>query len=195
MRPSLPRVSFRKLAALNARMSQAFELAAAGLGLSCSGCPDTCCLSFFQHHTQLEWAFLRLGLAALPEPQRLAVVERAEAYLREARLVIGRGERPRLACPLLADGRCLLYEHRPMVCRLHGVPGVLVQPNGKRVEFSGCFRAQALIAEGRESPPLDRTPLLEELFRLEMEFLGSRARTRHKVDLPVAGMIALEPPR
>jgi Fe-S-cluster containining protein len=25
-------------------------------------------------------------------------------------------------CPLLEDGRCLVYEHRPMTCRLNGIP-------------------------------------------------------------------------
>ena len=32
-------------------------------------------------------------------------------------------------CPLLHEGHCLLYEHRPVICRTHGMP-VLVEENG-----------------------------------------------------------------
>ena len=195
MKPVLPRAAFRKLAALNARMSETYDQAATTLGLACADCPDNCCHSFFQHHTQIEWAYLRQGLAGLAEPDRAVLLERAEAYLREARPLLACGELPRIACPLLDAGRCLLYAHRPMICRLHGVPGLLVKPDGSRAESPGCPRAQALVAQGRSALVLDRTPFLEALFNLEVEFLGGRSRLRRKIDLPVAGMLVLDPPR
>jgi uncharacterized protein len=33
------------------------------------------------------------------------------------------------ACPLLHEGHCLLYGHRPVICRTHGMP-LLVEENG-----------------------------------------------------------------
>ena len=32
-------------------------------------------------------------------------------------------------CPLLHEGTCLLYEHRPVICRTHGMP-LVVEENG-----------------------------------------------------------------
>jgi hypothetical protein len=32
-------------------------------------------------------------------------------------------------CPLLREGRCLLYDYRPVICRTHGMP-LLVDENG-----------------------------------------------------------------
>lgn len=37
-------------------------------------------------------------------------------------------------CPLLADGRCLLYQARPIICRTHGLPILLVEDGGRRVD-------------------------------------------------------------
>ena len=34
-------------------------------------------------------------------------------------------------CPLLHEGTCLLYEHRPVICRTHGMP-LVVEENGLR---------------------------------------------------------------
>jgi hypothetical protein len=59
-----PQAVFRKLAALYERMGRAYETSAQSIGLSCAGCPDNCCTSFFQHHTYVEWAYLWKGLAA-----------------------------------------------------------------------------------------------------------------------------------
>ncbi len=32
-------------------------------------------------------------------------------------------------CPLLHEGQCVLYEHRPVICRTHGMP-LVVEENG-----------------------------------------------------------------
>ena len=38
------------------------------------------------------------------------------------------------ACPLLADDRCLLYEARPIICRTHGLPILLVEGEERRID-------------------------------------------------------------
>lgn len=79
------------------------------------GCTECC------HHvfaiSGIEAEQVRRGVEALPDEVRREVEARAVEYI-ERRLV--RGER--LPCPALRDGRCSIYEHRPMMCRKFGMP-------------------------------------------------------------------------
>lgn len=75
------------------------------------GCGDCCHQSF--RVSEPEGELLREGLAALDAEVRAAVLERARAYVADRRM----------ACPLLgAEASCLLYEHRPRLCRKYGIP-------------------------------------------------------------------------
>lgn len=192
MIPSFPasrvRVVLPKLARLYADMDVAYEKAAAAVGLSCAGCTENCCISYFQHHTHVEWLYLRQGLAALPEKRRTAYLDRARAYVEDAAACLARGEVPGMMCPLNDDGLCGLHSHRLMICRLHGVPNVLLAPTGIR-EFPGCGPCQRLTAGRRDVPVMDRTPLLRRLAGLEMELWGSRQDRPPKVDLTLADML------
>lgn len=38
------------------------------------------------------------------------------------------------ACPLLIDDQCLLYQARPIICRTHGLPILIAEEGGKRVD-------------------------------------------------------------
>ena len=52
--------------------------------------------------------------------KRLAVLEVEDPQLRER--VRGQASAPGDRCALLVDGRCAVYEERPLICRSHGVP-------------------------------------------------------------------------
>lgn len=186
----LPAQVFRKLAALYDDMQSSYATHAQALGLTCDGCTDNCCTSYFQHHTHIEWAYLIRGLRALPEDRRRDYERRATRYVTESRSILARGERPAIMCPLNDDGRCGLYLHRLMICRLHGVPNRLRYPNGRVVEFPGCFRSQDLCAHAPDISVLDRTELYTRLLELEIQFVGAgRIRTLPRVDLTLAEMI------
>lgn len=192
----LPAQAFRKLAALYADMESAYESHARDLGLSCVQCPMNCCTSFFQHHTRIEWAYLMQGLRLLPAEERTGYEQRAADYVRNATEALGRGEKPDIMCPLNNDGRCGLYQHRLMICRLHGVPNRLRYPNGRIVHFPGCFRSQALCENMESVPVLDRTHLYTRLMELEIQFVGAqRIRALPRVDLTLAEMIVLKTPQ
>jgi hypothetical protein len=186
----LPAQAYRKLASLYADMQNSYSAHAQALGLSCDGCPQNCCTSFFQHHTRIEWAYLLHGLGELPSDRRAVYEERARAYVRDATAALSCGERPAIMCPLNDDGRCGVYAHRLMICRLHGVPNRLRYPNGRSIDFPGCFRSQELCAEANSFPVLDRTTLYTRLMELEVQFVGPRQiRALPRVDLTLAEMI------
>jgi hypothetical protein len=193
--PSFPASRVRpvlaKLARLYADMDAAYEAAAQALALSCAGCTENCCLSYFQHHTHVEWLSLRQGLAELPTERRETYLARARDYLAAAQACLARGETPRLMCPVNDGGLCGLRDHRLMICRLHGVPNVLIGPGGIR-EFPGCGPCQRHTAGRPAAPAMDRTPLLRRLAALEMELWGNRPGRPPKVDLTLAAMLVAE---
>jgi uncharacterized protein len=86
--------------------------------LACrQGC-DGCC-----RHLSLFWvegAALGAALAGLPQAQVATIRRRA------------RQAAPDGPCPLLSQGSCLLYVARPVICRTHGLPVLLANPQGQR---------------------------------------------------------------
>jgi len=192
--PLTPELAVR-LADLYERMEAAYDRVAEELAFSCQGCPDNCCDSFFLHHTVIEWSYLWLGLAAL-HPERMSRIRgRAERYLAGAAAAISRNERPQLMCPLNEEGLCALYDHRLMICRMHGVPSSFTLPDGRRQEFPGCFRCQELTAGRDDLPEVDRTELYRELAALERELLTVSGRRGPRVKMTIAEMILTGPPK
>ena len=186
----LPAQAFRKLAVLYADMQSRYSEYAQALGLTCDTCPQNCCTSFFQHHTRIEWAYLLHGLSELPTNRRAEYEKRSRLYVRDATDALARGEKPSIMCPLNDDGRCGVYAHRLMICRLHGVPNRLRYPDGRTADFPGCFRSQELCAGQDSFPVLDRTALYTRLMELEVQFVGPRQiRALPRVDLTLAEMI------
>ncbi|QGY40029.1 hypothetical protein GM415_07780 [Pseudodesulfovibrio cashew] len=197
-----PKAAFRKLAAIYDKMVAQYGEAADAIGLTCEGCTDNCCLSFFQHHTYVEWAYMWEGLKQLPADRLEEIKARAQDYVDQAQAALARGERPHIMCPLNIDekqGICGLYKHRLMICRMHGVPNLLVKPNGQQVQFPGCYRCQerteAYEQDGKMAPVVNRTSLYKDLVMLEMQFVGKNLRQLPKVDHTIAEMIVLGSPR
>jgi Fe-S-cluster containining protein len=178
---SARRASFlERLRRIFSAMDAAYEQAAAAYGFVCGGCEESCCRTRFHHHTLLEYACLRNRFSQLPNERQAQIRKRAEA-------VVGRHARDTLAgadtkpmCPLNEAGRCGLYAHRPMICRLHGIPHELHPPGRAPQLGPGCAEFHRRC--GRDVYHLfDRTPLYAELARLESEFqqaLGARRKIR-----------------
>lgn len=185
---------FAQLADLYARMEQAYDQVAKALDFSCQDCPDNCCDSFFQHHTYIEWAYLWEGLMGLEAEKRKAIKTRAREYVGRAVQLTTVGKSPVIMCPLNEAGLCSLYQHRLMICRMHGVPSWFMLPDGRKMEFRGCFRCQEKIADRNDFPSVDRTPLLRELAELERALLTKVGRPLPRVKLTIAQMIVNGPP-
>ena len=186
---------FEALAELYSEMEEAYNLTAQHIGLSCEGCIDNCCRTFFQHHTYIEWAYLWKGLEQFKEKARTALVIRAQEYVAQSRDLLEQGKQPHIMCPLNENGLCQLYEHRLMICRMHGVPNSFVRPDGNKLTFPGCIRSQALYATLEEAPILDRTPHYRKLASLEMTLRGSNPQRLARVNLTIAEMLVQGPPK
>lgn len=180
-------LAMEALARLFARMDTDYLRAARAYGFVCAGCDDNCCRSRFYHHTLVEYLYLRQGLKCLPDAQRARVEARAaQAVARMA--AVGEGApSDAVMCPLNEEGQCILYAHRPMICRLHGIPHQLQRPDGRRQVGPGCgdFDRQC----GASSQPiLDRTPLYAALADLERE-LRRRLGVHGKIKMAIAQMV------
>ncbi|MBU0483764.1 MAG: hypothetical protein KKB30_04535 [Proteobacteria bacterium] len=183
-----------KMADLYNRMEKVYDDVARKIDFSCAGCPDNCCDSFFLHHTYVEWAYLWEGLHLLDKARLDEIRLRAGEYVAGSEKILSQGARPVIMCPLNESGRCSLYLHRLMICRMHGVPSEITMPNGRKMHFPGCFRCQELVGEQADCWVVDRTGLYKELVALETEFLGAKRAVMPKVKMTIAGMIVLGPP-
>ena len=189
----------RELSDIYQALQEEYDKIAEQIPLTCQGCPDNCCDSYFQHHTYCEWAYLWQGLRQLAEAELELVKERARAYVRKSAEVLAEGGRPQLICPLLnEDGLCSLYHHRMLVCRMHGIPATLTRPDGQSMRFPGCFRCQEIVKENfkqeSEAPAMDRTLLFHKLAGLETKLMGNRRHLYPRVKKTIADMIVEGPP-
>ncbi len=195
----LPPELSREISEIFQAMQEEYEEIADQIPLTCRGCPDNCCDSYFQHHTYSEWAFLWEGLRQLDNETLDRVTERAKEYVRQSSDALAAGERPQIRCPLINDeGLCALYRHRMLVCRMHGVPATLTRPDGQSMRFPGCFRCQELVQEKyrqeTDAPAMDRTRLFRRLAALESRLLGKRRHLYPRLKKTIADMIVEGPP-
>ncbi|RJQ79364.1 MAG: hypothetical protein C4519_11000, partial [Desulfobacteraceae bacterium] len=109
------------------------------------GCTD-CCRACFDV-SLVEAAYLRLHWQKLPSETQQEIATRAGLASAEWRRHCAELPRAgssraaiatwRIACPLLADeGSCALYSHRPITCRVYGLPTVF-DGSGHVCGFSG----------------------------------------------------------
>lgn len=131
------------------------SMAAAGDAVVCSkGCSD-CCRGLFDI-TLLDACLLKRGFELLPAPDRDRSAAKARARIGALQAVRPDLVHPYLLniwpedeweelmpdedetpCPLLGeDGTCLVYDYRPMTCRLHGLP--LVDVSGEVFHDEWC---------------------------------------------------------
>lgn len=174
-----------------------YSRVAGELDFSCDGCPDNCCDSYFLHYTYAEWAYLWLGVNQLSEESQQQLFDRARSYILECEKGLEDDSRPEVMCPLNEKGLCILYKHRLLVCRTHGVPAKMTRPDGHTLRFPGCFRCQEIVEAspgGKVVPQVERTALLQQLARLENNFLENRRHLLPKIRMTIAEMLVKGPP-
>lgn len=188
----------QRLVRVYQEMETEYDRIASLLDFSCQGCPDNCCDSYFEHHTYVEWAYLWLGFGKLPPESQQEILQRARRYDVACNEALSKDLRPQVMCPLNDDGLCTLYEYRLLVCRTHGVPASMTRPDGRKIEFPGCFRCQELVgssAPGEKTVPrMERTPLFRQMALLENDLFEGKRHLYPKIKMTIAQMLLKGPP-
>lgn len=186
---SVYRSSLDRLAILFEQMDRSYAVVADQYGFHCSGCTDNCCRTRFYHHTLLEYLYLIDGVRRLDRITRQTVLGRAASV--NTQQADRKGGALRVMCPLNRDGRCLVYTHRPMICRLHGIPHELHRPDGRIMRNPGCdaFFDQCRRSGKNDYIPFDRTPFYREMAMLE-KALRAETGCGDKMKLTIAQMLA-----
>jgi len=176
-----------RLQSVYAQMDSKYRQVADFYQFHCKGCDDNCCETHFHHHTIIEFLYLQSGYNALPAEKRKCIRDDAgDVY----RLKCER-KNTRIMCPLNSEGLCVLYAHRPMICRLHGLPHELCKPGGSSIQSPGCDAFAKQCQEKSFSDnraEFDRTPFYRQIAMLEQE-LRKTVEFTSKIKMTVAEMV------
>jgi Fe-S-cluster containining protein len=160
-----------------------------------SGC-SACCRSLFDI-TLLDAYLLKLGFDALPAETRELVLQKCRERLGPMRAAWPEFDHPYLLnhrpeeewetlmpeedetpCVLLGeDGRCLVYENRPMTCRLHGIP--MIDTDGEVMHEDWCtmnFLGEDPLELAGLRAPFDA--MIRQEVALVREFTGALLKRR-----------------
>lgn len=156
------------------RIDSAYSQAAAHVGFSCQGCDgEKCCTVDLTLHTFVEAAYLRRGYEELDAQRRRDILDRCAAMMAaKADDPIGPGYRDS-PCVLNVGGLCATYDHRPMICRLAGIPHQFRRPDGSTLEAGGCPRYETEILPTYTHLRIDRTPFYREMAEIEIKAVRS----------------------
>jgi len=180
-----------RLQSVYALMDRKYRQVADYYQFYCTGCDDNCCATHFYHHTVVEYLYLRTGFDDLPAAKRKHIRDEACRNRRVTDYQSHERKNARIMCPLNFDGRCVLYAHRPMICRLHGLPHELCKPGAEAIKSPGCD-AFVKQCQGKSSlskqAEFDRTPFYRQIAMLEQE-LRKTTEFTSKVKMTVAEMI------
>jgi Fe-S-cluster containining protein len=170
-------------------MGSAYDRAAEGFGFSCSGCDENCCEERFYHHTLSEFIYLKRGLENCPEDKRKEIFRRAGEVVSLYAMHDAEGVARRVLCPLNVDGLCSLYDHRLMICRLHGVPYKMRRPDNTVTKGQGCHKIEWDMSEEKsEACMLDRTDLYRQLSGIEID-LRKKIGFNERIKKTIAEMV------
>ena len=180
----------KRLETLFGEMNQAYAAVAGQYGFACNGCTDNCCLTRFYHHTLLEYLYLLEGLRTLESGVQQTIKKQALTVSARIDDADRRGEALRIMCPLNHNEKCLLYQYRPMICRLHGIPHELQRPGGDPIKNPGCdaFFNQCHQRGQTDYIRFDRTPFYRQMVALEQELRKETGYT-DKIKLTIAQML------
>ena len=159
-------------------MDKAFDKAASHYGFQCNGCEDNCCKSFFYHHTFIEKDFLLSKANDFAHDKKVALKKSAELYLNSVFSENNKKEK-RPLCPLNKEGLCILYNQRPMICRLHGIPHHLNIPGREIQENPGCDAGTSFF-NATTYYSFDRIPYYKEMTEIEIEYRETFSKSNVK---------------
>ncbi|MGD2270190.1 MAG: hypothetical protein PVI06_07310 [Desulfobacterales bacterium] len=157
-----------RLTKIYSAMDRAYRSAANRYGFECRGCEDNCCRTRFYHYTYIEYLYILKGYDFIGADMRAKVGKRALKVVAEFKAADNKQIALRQMCPLNFGGRCILYHHRPMICRLHGIPHEFQTPHHRVIYAPGCD-AFNRDHGNKDYYKFDRTPFYVGMAQLEKE--------------------------
>jgi len=177
----------KRLKKIFASMDQKYREAADYYDFNCRGCEDNCCRTRFYHYTLVEYLYIKEGFHGLEDKKQVEVKQRSLTVCRKTDEADMKGQPVQQMCPVNFGSLCALYSHRPMICRLHGIPYELHRPGQGILNSSGCGTF-ALKCHKKTHFKFDRTPFYMQMAALEKEMKQAVGMTQ-KIKMTVAQMI------
>ena len=177
---------FDRLQEIFDNMDRQYDEVAGQYGFQCNGCEDNCCRTRFYHHTYLEYLYIHSGFNNLAIQTKQKIISRAGDVCRINDMADEKPAATKPMCPLNFDGLCSLYNYRPMICRLHGIPHELRKPGQSVFRGPGCGMFAVLCSDKRYRE-FDRTPIYFSMAKLEGELKQAIGLTG-KIKLTIAEM-------
>ncbi len=178
-----------KIGAFYSQIDQKYREAAKYYDFKCTGCDNNCCLTRFYHHTLLEYLSLKKGYDRLGNDKKMVIEEKARNIVGKTRALENKGMPIRFMCPLNFKGACILYEYRPMICRLHGIPHELQKPGAETMKSPGCEEFTNSFGE-KQYYRFDRTPFYLRLAEMENDLKQATGITG-RFKMTIAQMLLL----
>lgn len=162
-------------------------------------CSD-CCHAVFGLFL-VEAGYLKQQFDRIPPEQKREVLQRVNETERGLRRLESKmrahGDDPamqarilateRIRCPLLNEEQeCVLYAHRPITCRVYGVP--------TRILGKARVCAKAGFEKGGSYPTFDLDSIYRDLFALSHELLGAETDDQEKASLLISVPKAITTP-
>ncbi len=158
---------FKPLFDVYEQMDNDWDRIAKTYGFKCNGCEDNCCKSLFFHHTHIEKSYFLYGFSTLASDKKAGILEKAKHYIEKTFPNKNSVKSQKIMCPANENESCLLYQYRPMICRLHGLPHQICRPGFDPIKGPGCDAGKF---DKKSHHPLDRTPLYQQMAQVEITF-------------------------
>ncbi len=172
------------------RIDSAYAAAAEAIDLTCEGCDGVmCCTVDLTVHTFVEMTYLRQGFDALDPLLQSKILAKSRRMVSAKQQAPNGDDYRKAVCALNFDGACILYEYRPMICRLAGIPHFFTKPNGSKLESGGCKRFAESNSGKVSGAILDRTEFYRQMAAMEIEAVMARGERTKK--LTVAEILVL----
>jgi len=172
---------FREYELLVTKVDRAFQKVTEEYGalVKCRARCSDCCHAVFGLFP-IESVYLGYHCQSLDEKSKREALSRGDAFNEELLAIQERRReeggdpeaislalaRERVRCPLLSDEqRCLVYNHRPITCRVYGVP-TMIQGRSHVCGKSGFIKGQSF-------PAFNLDMVNRELYRLSGELLAA----------------------
>lgn len=168
-------------------MDDQYQKVSKGYAFECKGCTESCCETRFYHHTYGEYLYLLTGFQSLDGEHQKKILEKAVLAQEKQKMADGTDTPIRVMCPLNEYGLCGIYDYRPMICRLHGIPHELHKPGQNSLYGSGCRRF-AENCQNKPYIPFDRTPFYREM-AIQEQKLRESLKMGGKIKMTITEML------